>query len=259
MAALIEVENLVRKTLIANLDLGRTESTESDDFVFGDVVGSRLERQADASRTRGLVLALGAPERIPRRRFGGFDGARRVPRFCEIGNDPVIAVLTESSIDSVGHIFEIELRAPVSVTRSHAAAEVVQSFERLRQEPNLIGLAIERPRTAENDELHFVGGMPDPVERVEARKRLIVRIELMHGRALSSWLAREIALRHLDVARAEDAFPGTWKRLRQNRDGRDTAQRAHRLHAQLLDDRLALSGPLMAFGEKAIAGNELAA
>ena len=58
VASVVETQDLVRETLVPDLNLGRPESAHPDDLIETEVIWTRFDDQADASGSGGLVGQL---------------------------------------------------------------------------------------------------------------------------------------------------------------------------------------------------------
>ena len=198
--AAVLAEHLVREALDADLHLGASEAANPQHLLRTHAVGPRLEGEPDtAARTR-FVGALRLLERFPVRWLGGGG---------ELG----------------------DLAPPVD-TRT----EVVQRLERAPHEPDLVGLGVERPGAAQDDQLDLRGEVPHAPVGEQAVPGLAVGIEFVGGGALAAGLIGQIALGHSVVGRAEDALPGAREGSGQHCDGRHAGDRPGRAGAELLGE-----------------------
>ena len=111
-------------------------------------------------------------------------------------------------------------------------AEVIERVETALHEPDLVGLRVKRPGSAQHDQLHLGGGVPHTLVGAQAIPGLQVGVEAIVLGSLRAGLVGQIALGHANIVRTEDAPAGTRVRLREHRDGRDTTQSSNRAQSQ---------------------------
>ena len=98
-------------------------------------------------------------------------------------------------------------------------AKIMERVKDALDEPDLIGFGVERPCSAQDDDLDFVGGMTNVAIRQQAIIGLQVRIEAVLLRALCARLVRQVALGHAHIIGAKDARARAREGLGQDRDG----------------------------------------
>ena len=229
VAPTVRLEDRFVEALHPELDLRRPQSTESHDLGLVDVVGARLEDEPDAAGAGGLVGPL--------RRFEGrpvgpfvFEEELAVLAFLEKGGHPgVVRIAIEGVAADVGvDLLEVRGARVERLAFVPALPEVGHRFEAALHEPDLVGLGIEGPGPAEDDQLDLVDGMPGRVEGCQPVPGLQVGIEAIVRGPLGAGLVGQVALGHPHVVGTEDALARTGKGLRQDRERRDPAPRADR-------------------------------
>ncbi len=111
----------------------------------------------------------------------------------------------------------------------------IHRIEAALDKPFLIIPSVGGPCPAEDQQLDLVGWMSQGLQLVDPRADLGVRVEVVLQAAHGARLIGQVGFGHAHVGGAEDAFAGTRIRLGQNRDSRHAGERAHRFHADPLE------------------------
>ena len=159
---IIEFQDSVGEALVTDLNFSGAKAAQAKKLLVIEMVRSCLQDQADTTRRCTLVRSLDLQELVPSR-----DLIVRLSLASEeVPDDLVVALLHLPSVDLPRLISVVDRRLRVMKRRwgrRILRASVIQGIQASSNEPELIGLWIRRPGTAQDDELDLVDRMTDVV------------------------------------------------------------------------------------------------
>jgi len=143
---LVRRQHLVVEALNPDLDLRRSQATQTENFLEVDTVGPRLQDQSDATRQRRLVAPLRRLEAFPgcltRVRMTLAERTGERPYHLVVGVDPRLHLPGNALPGYPPRLDRLVV----------AASEVVHRIKAPLDEPAPVGFGIRAPGAAENDQ-----------------------------------------------------------------------------------------------------------